>query len=69
MTCYETKQQQYDRRKLAADFLTKQGYEIIETNFRVKEGEVGHNRQRRRLSGFVKYGQKADHIRQSGRVC
>jgi putative endonuclease len=26
--------------KLAADFLTKQGYEIIETNFRVKEGEV-----------------------------
>lgn len=26
--------------KLAADFLTKQGYEIIETNFRCKEGEV-----------------------------
>ena len=26
--------------KLAADFLTKQGYKIIETNFRCKEGEV-----------------------------
>jgi putative endonuclease len=26
--------------KLAADFLTKQGYRIIETNFRCKEGEV-----------------------------
>ena len=26
--------------KLAADFLTKQGYEIIETNYRCKEGEV-----------------------------
>ena len=26
--------------RLAADFLTKQGYEIIETNFRCKEGEV-----------------------------
>ena len=26
--------------KLAADFLTKQGYEIIETNFRCREGEV-----------------------------
>jgi putative endonuclease len=26
--------------KLAADFLTTQGYQIIETNFRCKEGEV-----------------------------
>ena len=26
--------------KLAADFLTKQGYTIIETNYRCKEGEV-----------------------------
>jgi len=26
--------------KLAADFLTKQGYEIIEKNYRCKEGEV-----------------------------
>jgi len=26
--------------KLAADFLSKQGYEIIETNYRCKEGEV-----------------------------
>lgn len=26
--------------KLAADFLTENGYEIIETNFRCKEGEV-----------------------------
>ena len=26
--------------KLAADFLTKQGYKIIETNFRCKEGKV-----------------------------
>lgn len=26
--------------KLAADFLTKQGYKIIETNYRCKEGEV-----------------------------
>jgi len=26
--------------KLAGDFLTKQGYEIIETNYRCKEGEV-----------------------------
>jgi putative endonuclease len=26
--------------KLAADFLTRQGYAIIETNFRCKEGEV-----------------------------
>jgi putative endonuclease len=26
--------------KLAADFLTCQGYAIIETNFRCKEGEV-----------------------------
>ena len=26
--------------KLAADFLTKQGYEIVETNYRCKEGEV-----------------------------
>jgi putative endonuclease len=26
--------------KLAADFLTRQGYEIIETNYRCKEGEV-----------------------------
>ena len=26
--------------KLAADFLTKQGYCIIETNYRCKEGEV-----------------------------
>src|SRR5271157_3252850 len=26
--------------KLAADFLTEQGYEIIETNYRCKEGEV-----------------------------
>ena len=24
--------------KLAADFLTRQGYEIIETNYRCKEG-------------------------------
>ncbi len=26
--------------KLAADFLVKQGYEIVETNYRCKEGEV-----------------------------
>ena len=26
--------------KLAAEYLTRQGYEIIETNFRCKEGEV-----------------------------
>jgi putative endonuclease len=26
--------------KLAADFLMKQGYEIVETNYRCKEGEV-----------------------------
>lgn len=26
--------------KLAADYLIKQGYEIIETNYRCKEGEV-----------------------------
>jgi putative endonuclease len=26
--------------KLAADFLTKQGYDIIESNYRCKEGEV-----------------------------
>lgn len=26
--------------KLAADFLTRQGYQIIEKNFRCKEGEV-----------------------------
>ena len=26
--------------KLAADFLTKQGYEIVEANYRCKEGEV-----------------------------
>ena len=26
--------------KIAADFLTKQGYEIIETDYRCKEGEV-----------------------------
>jgi putative endonuclease len=26
--------------KIAADFLAKQGYEIIETNYRCKEGEV-----------------------------
>ena len=26
--------------KIAADFLTKQRYEIIETNYRCKEGEV-----------------------------
>ena len=26
--------------RLAADFLTKQGYEIIEKNYRCKEGEV-----------------------------
>ena len=26
--------------KLAADFLSKKGYKIIETNYRCKEGEV-----------------------------
>jgi putative endonuclease len=48
--------------KLAADFLTKQGYEIIETNFRCKEGEVDIVARDGDFLVFIEVRAKSSHI-------
>jgi putative endonuclease len=48
--------------KLAAEFLAKQGYQIIETNFRCKEGEVDIIAKDRDCLAFVEVRTKTSRM-------